>query len=253
MNSYNLTDDQKELARWLVQQVREENLPEEFHVVWMPNGGEISRFEGDQPTITKGTLDALAANDLLACAPNYKTETTQSGSKVRPKITSREREINRRCTLTGKIYEAVDSDFAAPDTSFVTHLTPLADITSLDNEIKTRCLPILGAGSADPRLWDSAIRTAGVILEDRLRDVGGIADHNRTGQNLVNGVFGQQGTLAGKFTVDSERQGYRDLYAGVVGAFRNPYGHRFVDPAPEDGGAFLVFVNLLLKMLDDLR
>ena len=64
---------------------------------------------------------------------------------------------------------------------------------------------------------------------------------------------GRSGTLAGSFSHDAERQGYRDLYAGVVGAFRNPYAHRLTHPTPEDGGAFIVFVNLLLKMLKDLR
>jgi len=132
-------------------------------------------------------------------------------------------------------------------------LSLTADVTNLDNEIRARCLPILDAGNANPKLWDSIVRTATVVLEERLRDIGGITDPSRVGQGLVNDVFGQHGTLAERFTVDSERQGYRDLYAGVVGAFRNPYGHRFVDPAPEDGGAFLVFVNLLLKMLEDLR
>ena len=33
----------------------------------------------------------------------------------------------------------------------------------------------------------------------------------------------------------------------------NRYGHWFIDPDPEDGGAIIVFVNLLLKMLEDLR
>jgi len=92
-----------------------------------------------------------------------------------------------------------------------------------------------------------------VILEERLRDVGGVSDPGRVGRELVNDLFGQSGTLAAKFSNDSERQGYRDLYAGVVGAFRNPYAHRLVDPIPEDGGAFVVFVNLLLKKLEDLR
>jgi hypothetical protein len=159
----------------------------------------------------------------------------------------------RHCTLTGKAYEAVDSNFAAPDTSFVRHLTPLADITTLDSELKGRCLPILGAGAADPKLWDSAVRTAGVILEERLRDVGHITDQQAVGRDLVNKVFGKTGALAGKFSHDAERQGYRDLYAGVVGAFRHPSAHRLVDPAPHEGGAYIVFVNLLLKMLDDLR
>ena len=35
--------------------------------------------------------------------------------------------------------------------------------------------------------------------------------------------------------------------------FRNEYGHRFVDPSPEDGGAIITFINLLLEMLEDLR
>lgn len=102
-------------------------------------------------------------------------------------------------------------------------------------------------------LLDSAVRTAGVILEERLRDVGSISDPNKTGRNLVNDVFGNNGTLALKFTVSSERDGYRELYSGVVGAFRNPSAHRLIDPSPEEGGAFIIFVNLLLAKLEALR
>jgi len=102
-------------------------------------------------------------------------------------------------------------------------------------------------------MWDTAVRTTVVILEERLRDVGSVTDESRIGLNLVNDVFGGGGSLADKFSRDAERQGYRDLYAGVVGTFRNTYAHRIVDPTPEDGGAFIVFVNLLLKRLGDLR
>jgi hypothetical protein len=92
-----------------------------------------------------------------------------------------------------------------------------------------------------------------VILEERLRDVGRIADLPAVGRDLVNKVFGKNGSLAGKFEHDAEREGYRDLYARVVGAFRNPSAHRLVDPAPHEGGAYIVFVNVLLTMLNDLR
>jgi len=143
--------------------------------------------------------------------------------------------------------------FTMPDTSFVKHLSPLADVTNFDDSLKQRCLPMLGAGAADPMLWDSAVRTAGVILEERLRDVGKISDSNIIGRDLVNRVFGQAGTLASKFTSSAERDGYRDLFAGVVGTIRNPSAHRFVDPTPDEGGATLVFVNLLLKKLELLR
>jgi len=112
---------------------------------------------------------------------------------------------------------------------------------------------MLGAGAADPMLWDSAVRTAGVILEERLRDVGKISDPNLIGRELVNKVFGQSGSLASKFPVPAERDGYRDLFAGVVGVIRNPSAHRLIDPTPQEGGATLVFVNLLLKKLELLR
>jgi hypothetical protein len=111
----------------------------------------------------------------------------------------------------------------------------------------------LGAGGTYPKMWDMAVRTAMVVLEERLRDVGGISDTGRRGQALVNDVLSSRDTLAGRFSDDQVRQGYRDLYAGVFAIVRSPYAHRLVDPAPEDEGAFIVLVNLLLKMLEELR
>jgi Protein of unknown function (Hypoth_ymh) len=238
---YNLTPSQKELLRSIVEKVRANEMPEEFKFIWGGDGAAHLHYKGAPgfyatPHVTQGALDALAANHLL----HIRTDPDDKFG-------------TRHCTITGKAYEAVDSNFAAPDTSFVRHLTPLADITALDAELKHRCLPILGAGAADPKLWDSAVRTAGVVLEERLRYVGSITDSNAVGRDLVNKVFGKSGSLAAKFARDAEREGYRDLYAGVVGAFRNPSAHRLVDPEPHEGGAYIVFVNLLLKMLDDLR
>ena len=151
----------------------------------------------------------MKAAGLILYDPSYETKASSSGS--------RQHERNRRCILLGKAYKAVDSDFSASDISFVTHLTPLTDVTNLDTELKQRWLPILGAGSADPKLWDSAVRTAGVILEKRLRDVGRVTDTSRIGRDLVNDVFGTSGALSAKFPNASVRQGYRDMYAGIVG------------------------------------
>lgn len=252
--AYNLTENQKDLARWMVQEARNGSLPEEFRIVWLlGSGGQIMEYQGEAPQFTQGALDALAAAEVIMQDISYQTRTSQSGTAKRPKVTQSQSERSRRCTLTAKAFQAVDSDFSAPDASFVTQLTPLADVTNLDDELKQRCLPILGAGSADPMMWDSAVRTAVVILESRMRKVGGIVDEGRVGRDLVNDVFGNNGSLAHQFSLDPERQGYRDLYAGVVGVFRNRYAHRLMDPTPEDGGAVIVFVNLLLKMLADLR
>jgi hypothetical protein len=129
----------------------------------------------------------------------------------------------------------------------------LADVTNLDSALKQRCLPILGAGADDPQPWDSAVRTASVILEERLRDVGGIEGADQHGRKLVNAVFGENGSLADYFDSSSELLGYRDTYVGIVGTIRNPSAHQLVDPTPEEGGAVIVFINLLLKRLEDLR
>lgn len=250
--AYSLTDGQKALATWLVGAVRENTISEEFMVNWFQEEGAILQAAGAHPEITKGVLDALETAGLLISGANTEIKTTTTGRK-NPKLRQRERETSRRCTLTGKAFEAVDSGFDAPDESFVKHLSPLADVTNLDPELKKRCLPTLGAGSDDPMLWDTAVRTAVVILEERIRTVAGIGDSSRTGIALVNAAFADKGTMAAAFERDAERQSYRDLYAGVVGVFRNRYAHRLVDPTPEDGGTLIVFVNLLLKMIDDLE
>jgi hypothetical protein len=238
---YNLTDGQKDLVRWMVREFRAGKLPEEFWVHWisdMPEG-LLAGYEGEgQPyPVTQGALDALTASGLILSVRHFKPHGEDS----------------RKCTLMGNAFAAVDSDFDAPDTGFVKQLTPLADVTNLDSELKERCLPTLGAGSTNPKLWDTAVRTAVVVLEERLRDVGGTSDESLIGRALVNKVFGDDGTLNGEFSNKSEQQGYREIYGGTVGVFRNRYAHRLVDPTPEDGGAFIVFVNLLLKMLEELR
>jgi hypothetical protein len=111
--SYNLTENQKTVMRWIVQQVREGHLDEEFSVFWLRGAAEISGFEGEHPRITRGTLDALAAAQVLQCRPAVTMETSVSG-KTHPKTRTREVETARRCSLTGSAYEAVDQDFEAP-------------------------------------------------------------------------------------------------------------------------------------------
>jgi hypothetical protein len=250
MRQYNLTDAEQDLLRWLVAETRAKRIPEEFWLFWSAEDDNaylhwpgLEGFQGYEG-ITRSKLDALVAGQLIRCHIEYSVSHSTFGKSTR----ENRFEQSRRISITGEGYIAVDTNFAAPDKSFVTHLTPLADVTNLDGELKSRCLPILGAGSADPKLWDSAVRTAGVILEERLRAVGQIKDAS-VGRDLVNKIFAKGGTLSSEFSQDGEREGYRDLFAGVVGTFRNPSAHKLVDPNPAEGGAFIVFVNLLLKHL----
>lgn len=141
-----------------------------------------------------------------------------------------------------------------PDLSAVRHLIPLTEVKHLDPELWERCrIPLSNAGN-DPKTWDNAVRMATVVLEERLRKLGKIdtIDANATGANIVNLIFApKKSILSGKLKAN-ELQAYRDLYSGVMSVFRNPYGHRIIDPDPEVGGAILVFIDLLLKMLDNI-
>ena len=244
---YNLTNNQKNLARWLVKNVRNGSLDEEFslHVI-KPMDSILPKFmfenyrgtaeELDSVDVSKGSLRALIDEKLL----NYE--------HIQLPI----QEI-WHCILTGSIYKAVDNDFNSPDTSFIDYLSPLANPSGFDKELARRCFPILTTGGSNPDSWDTAVRNAGVVLEERLHIIGSITDQTKIGRDLVNAVFSKSGTLAPKFLVDPEREGYRDLYSGIVGVFRNPSAHRFIDHSPEEGGALILFVNLLLKKLEDLR
>ena len=258
---YNLTDSQKKIAKWLVQSVRTGLLDEEFTIEWHPTSkkgfpkAKLSGYRGTEEelqskSITLSSMQALISNKLIISSTLQLSRRSYVDytCSTQPRLN----QINKY-NLTGNIYAAVDNDFNSPDTSFVDYLTPLSNPSGFDEALTKRCFPILATGGSDPILWDSAVRTAGVILEERLRDVGNISDPNQTGQSLVSKVFGKNGTLESKFSVPSEQSGYRDLYAGIVGAFRNRSAHRLVDPSPEEGGAFIVFVNLLLKKLEELR
>lgn len=75
---YNLTNNQKDLVKWLVRTVREGKLTEEFIIYWdhSYSSGESSRkptimnysgSEEELPEITQGALDSLRANELIWC------------------------------------------------------------------------------------------------------------------------------------------------------------------------------------------
>ena len=140
------------------------------------------------------------------------------------------------------------------DVSPIQRLLTLEETGHFDRVLKVRSLALLESGISKPEIWDSVVRSALLVLEERLRDVGNIDDPSCIGRRLVNRVFGaDDGTLANKFNQESQCLANRDLFAGFIGGDRNTFAHTFVDPSPEDGIALIGFVNLLLSRLERLR
>lgn len=117
---YNLTETQKSVLVWMVEANREGELDEEFVISWLTGGHLIinqrrTAQPEDTPDITRGVLDALNDAGLVRCDINYDSRTRRSGgTKNRPQFKETQVERSRRCTLTQKAYDAVDSDFVEP-------------------------------------------------------------------------------------------------------------------------------------------
>ncbi|WP_008310970.1 TIGR02391 family protein [Leptolyngbya sp. PCC 6406] len=235
MQPLNLTETQKNLLQWLVEQVRAGILnEEEIWFIWISGRTSLVGYQENVPEVKSTTLDALQSGGCLSC--------------------DRSRQHQYKCALTSKAYEAVDSNFSAPNLSAIPHLIPLIEVKHLDPTLWERCRFSLSVGGDDPKAWDQAVRTAMVVLEERLRELGRTESINpgATGEGIVNLIFaGKNPVLAGKLD-EKQRKGYRDLYAGMMAVFRNHYAHRIIDPSPEVGGAIIAFINLLLKILNDV-
>ncbi len=119
---YNLTDKQKAVISWMVEANRRGELDDEFSVAWFlgSRGGVILGQSGEEqseggPEITQGVLDALESEGLLRQEIRYQTRTRRSGTTKKPRVTETPSERSRKCTLTKKAYDAVDSSFMLPD------------------------------------------------------------------------------------------------------------------------------------------
>ncbi len=92
---YNLTKKQREILRWIVNNVRDDKLHEEFSYMNSMTGTIInhggSKELTDIPLLTDGVMDALMASELII----YRDK---SG-------------VSTKCTLLGKAYDAVDTNF----------------------------------------------------------------------------------------------------------------------------------------------
>jgi uncharacterized protein (TIGR02391 family) len=114
----------------------------------------------------------------------------------------------------------------------------------LDEELLQRCGHLIHLGA-----FDEAIRSAFVLLEERLRD--SLNKEGITGTRLALDAFDpDNGPLAKQLAgTRSERIGLQELYAGSFRLFRNPTAHSVVDYSAAEGKAIIGLVDLLLRLL----
>lgn len=114
----------------------------------------------------------------------------------------------------------------------------------LDDELARRCRHLIHLGA-----FDEAVRSAFVLLEERLRQA--VNEEGMTGTQLANYAFNPtKGPLAKHLGRNqSEREGLRELYSGAFRLFRNPTAHGVIGYSAVEGKAIIGLVNLMLTIL----
>ena len=162
---YNLTDSQKEILTWLVEQNKAGNLEEEFIFQWYMGGYNISGFSGDVSNVPdfqnkKASLDSLAMEDFIYVKINFNT--TNRGHSY---------ESSRTCMLMQKAILAVENNFSYEDKN-----NQSINIGAVINEMSGGNLQAVGLAKDttmsqivnDPELLKSTIET---ITEKILSEV----------------------------------------------------------------------------------
>ncbi|WP_157689449.1 TIGR02391 family protein [Haloplanus rallus] len=124
----------------------------------------------------------------------------------------------------------------------------------LDEDLEASCVSKVRRGE-----HSDAIAAAGKILGERVRNADSEKLGGLTSTELMEQAFRRGGGAFRWAEEDNEQKGLMFLYAGAIAAMRNPMSHR--NPDPERGRflddvdatvamRYIVFVDLLLKMLD---
>ncbi len=112
-----------------------------------------------------------------------------------------------------------------------------------DDELLMRCASLVHVGA-----FDEAIRSAFVLLEERLRAA--VDREDMTGTKLANYAFSESGPLGKLITQSpSEREGLREIFSGSFKLFRNPTADGVVEYSAAEGQAILGLVDLMLGIL----
>lgn len=139
----------------------------------------------------------------------------------------------------------IESSIANPTTFFA---TILQSVFRYDEKSKRDILTLFASG-----FFSSAVLEVLKLLEDDIRRLSGIED--KYGVDLVNQVFCVRDPKiclnAGKNRSEkSERDGFKDIFAGFIKAFRNPTAHErnWINDA-NDAFAIIVFVDFLRRRM----
>ena len=97
--------------------------------------------------------------------------------------------------------------------------------------------------------YDIAVLQAFKEVEVAVRKAGGYADTD-WGVDLMRKAFGNKGPLTDSERQPAEQEARAHLFAGAIGAYKNPGSHRNVSFTAEEAAEVIIFASHLLRIVD---
>lgn len=100
--------------------------------------------------------------------------------------------------------------------------------------------------------FDTRLREAGVILENRLRGLVGSKGQGLTGSKLVDVAFTPNSGVVQVSEIAGEQVGLQSLYRGAIQFIRNPPMHKLIEYPEQTAYTLLTMIDALLVLLDEV-
>lgn len=98
--------------------------------------------------------------------------------------------------------------------------------------------------------YRTAVLEAFIQVEIAVREAGGYK-HSDYGKQLILDAFNvKTGPLRDQKQEPAEKEAARNLFAGAIGLYKNPSGHREVEFAPEEAAEIIIIASHLLRIID---
>lgn len=146
-----------------------------------------------------------------------------------------------------KISLITEKEKATPSTSINSNSFTLS-LEDLHEDILLEC-----KDEFEKKKYDDAIFKAFKLIEERVRKKGAYTNSD-IGVKLMTKAFNPDKTPFNIAEDKGEIDGWRNLFKGAIGAFKNPHSHRFVGVEnPSIAFQLLVFASYLLNYIDNLQ
>lgn len=196
------------------------------------NGHKITDRYIEYPNKRQNACEKCGAETIHSCP--------ECGTDIRGKLMNgwpggEGPDVPDHCRECGEAFEWADDSEEFSD----------VDSSVLDQELADRVIPEYEDGH-----YQSAVQSAFIILEERIREWGGFG-RDIHGDDLMTEAFSPDDGPLSFGETGGEKQGVMFLYRGAMLSLRNPASHRFIDEVDKDYARDAIHtVNLLLRLME---